>query len=86
MHSTQKGYASFRDHNEGSVFIQAIQNQLKILSESDEKFEILEILEAVRDKVSKEITYYSGRHCRQIPEIAHSLRRKFMLLRKLTEK
>nr|XP_014684690.2 LOW QUALITY PROTEIN: caspase-10 [Equus asinus] len=74
--ATVPGYVSFRHVKEGSWYIQSLYNNLKDLVPRRE--DILSILTAVNDDVSRQVDIYGKK--KQMPQPAFTLRKKLVSL------
>lgn len=76
MYSSQQGFASFRDPKEGSWFIQALTEEMKILKDDSGGKDLVQVLTNVNRKVKvKSIDT-------QMPVITSSLTKTFVIMKK----
>lgn len=79
MHSTQKGFVSFRDKFTGSCFIQVLSFELRSLKENRSARELSEILTIVVSKVSENPSYSNNAFYKQKPSMESTLKKLFLL-------
>lgn len=80
MHSTQKGFNSFRDSNNGTWFIQELCAVLEKLASSGFQQDIIQVLTKVIRRVGEKVGTLRG--FKQTPSITQSLSKQFKLGRK----
>lgn len=79
MHSTQRGFASFRNKENGSYFIQSLCSVLQNLKNSETKQDLMDMLTKVNREVSKyENHCQDSTICKQTSTIQSNLRKKFL--------
>lgn len=79
MHSTQKGFVSFRNRESGTCFIQAVCSELQSLQSEAAERDLMRILTKVNREISRLKTFYDGRFCKQMPSIQSSLTKIFLI-------